>query len=215
MLRNLIIINAGNFGREVYSWARQSTDHGVVWRLKGFLDSRKDILRGYRSDIDILAAPEDYEPLPDDLFICAVGNPVIAKKYCEIIVNHGGTFTNVIHPSVVFGDNVNLGTGVVLCPNVVMSCDTKIGNFVGVNINASIGHDVVIGDFCQISPNVSLAGRVVLKEAVSVGSNAVILPNVVVEDLAIVGAGSVVLKGVKERQTVFGVPARPLPPSDS
>lgn len=210
MLKNLIIINAGNFGREVFSWAEQMPGCGVEWRIKGFLDSRRDILAGHNYDVPILASPEDYIPAGEDFFICALGDPAEKKRYCKLLLNRGGKFTNIIHPTVVLGKNVKLGNGVILCPNVVVSCDAIIGNFVGVNLLTSVGHDVVIDDFCQINPNVSIGGGSVLREAVTVGSNAVILPKATVEEFAVVGAGSVVLRKVKAHQTVFGVPAKPV-----
>lgn len=211
MLKNLIIINAGNFGREVYAWAKQAKDYGEKWRIKGFLDSRLDILNGFHYDVPILAAPEDYVPESEDLFVCAIGEPAVAKRYCELILSRGGKFSNIIHPTVVFGENVKLGTGVILCPNVVVSCDATIGSFVGINLHTSVGHDVVIGDFCQVNPNASIGGRAVLKEGVTVGSNAVVLPNAVVEEFAVIGPGSVVLRKVHAYQTVFGMPAKPVP----
>lgn len=183
---------------------------GVEWQFKGFLDSRTDILKSYDYDAPILAAPEDYIPVPDDLFVCALGVPNQVKHYCDLLLDRGARFTNIIHPTVVFGDNVKLGLGVILCPAAVVSCDVTIGNFVGVNIHVSVGHDVVIGDYCQINPNVSLGGRAVLKEEVSVGSNAVVLPNAIIECGAVIGAGSVVLRKVNAHQTVFGVPAKPI-----
>ncbi len=210
MLKNLIIINAGNFGREVYAWARQVPQHGTEWKIKGFLDNRKDILNNYNYEVPILSAPEDYEPGPDDLFVCSIGYPKEKKEYCDLIMKRGGNFTNIIHPTAVMAENVKIGIGVILCPYVVVSADTVIGNFVSVNLFVSVGHDVTIGDYCQINPNASLGGYAVIGESVDIGSNAAVLPEAVVEESATVGAGSVVLRKVNANQTVFGVPAKPV-----
>jgi sugar O-acyltransferase (sialic acid O-acetyltransferase NeuD family) len=207
-MKNLIIINAGNFGREVLTWARQACEHGSKWRIKGFLDNRIDILNNFKSYPPIISSPDRYEPEPYDIFISALGNPVDQKKYSGIILDRGGTFTNIVHPSVVMGENVKVGQGVILCPHVVVSSDVTIGNFVCINFFASAGHDVTIGDYSVISPRASLSGKVTLEESTFIGTGAVILPNVKVAERSIVGAGSVVLSNVQPDCTVLGNPAR-------
>jgi len=209
-MKNLIIIGAGQFGREVYAWAKQTQEYEVEWQIKGFLDDRKDALKNFNYAVPIIAPCEKYMPELGDIFIPAIGNPGDKKRCCAIILGRGGFFTNIVHPTVVFGENCKIGTGVVLCPYSVVSCEAVIGNFVSVNLHVTVGHDVVIGDYSQINPNVSLGGFSVLKEGVVIGSNASILPEAVVEDFAVVGAGSVVLRKVKTHQTVFGVPANPI-----
>jgi sugar O-acyltransferase (sialic acid O-acetyltransferase NeuD family) len=209
-LKGLIIIGAGRFGREVCSWARQSREHNVSWFVKGFLDGRSQILDNYCYNVPILGSPEDYQPTPDDVFVCAIGEPRAKKIYSEMLLGRGAQFANLIHPTVIMGENVKMGCGVILCPYVVITCDVVIGDFVTVNVHSLLAHDVVIGNYCQIHPHVSVSGGVTLKDGVMVGSNAVILPDCVVEEFALVGAGSLVLRRVAAGQTVFGNPASPL-----
>jgi len=209
-MKDLIIIGAGKFGREVYAWAKQAREHGVAWRIKGFLDNRKQILAGYNYDAPVLDAPENYTPRADDVFVCAVGSPQTKKQYCQMLTTRGAQFVNVIHPTVVIGENVKMGVGIILCPQVVVTCDVTIGNFVTVNMHSFLAHDVRVGDYCQIHGTVSVNGNVTLKEGVLLGSNSAVLPDATVEDYAIVGAGSVVFRFVGAGQTVFGNPARPL-----
>lgn len=204
----MIIIGAGKFGREVYSWARQSSAHEVQWNIKGFLDNRPDVLSQYRYAPHVLTSAENYEPEALDVFVCAISDVSIKKQLCTIITSRGGEFINIVHPSVIFGENVKLGKGVVLTPNVVVSCDATIGNFVSVNLNTTVGHDVVIGDYCHINPNVSLGGHAIIRESVTIGSNSAVLPDAVLDELSVVGAGSVVLRKVNAHSTVFGVPAK-------
>jgi len=209
-MKNLIIIGAGKFGREVYSWAKQMRAHGVEWQIKGFLDNRRQILDSFNYNVAILAAPENYIPLLDDLFVCAVGCPQTKKQYCEMLTARGARFVNIIHPTVVMGENVKIGNGVILCPYVVVSCEATVGDFVSVNLHVVLGHDAKIGSYCQINSNVSLGGGAIVQEGVTIGSNSAILPNAIVEKYAVVGAGTVVLRKVNTGQTVFGVPAKPV-----
>ena len=81
----LIIISAGNFGREIYVWAQQAIRAGAPWKLKGFLDSRSQILSGLAYEVPILASPEAYEPRADEVFLCAVGTPQDKRHYCSLL----------------------------------------------------------------------------------------------------------------------------------
>lgn len=214
--KNLIIIGAGDFGREVCVWAKQSKENGSFWKIKGFLDDRKDALADYKYyDVGVISEIEKYQPETNDLFICAVGDPKLKKKFISVILEKGGQFTNIIHPTVVIGENVRLGTGSILCPYVVVSSDAVLGDFVTVNLHSSIGHDVKLGDWCFVGPSCSLNGRVVLENSVFMGGNVIVLPGGHIGEGSVVGSGSVVIEPVKPFTTVFGNPAKlqPILPS--
>lgn len=210
-MKQLVIIGAGRFGREVYSWAAQSVHQRVEWTIKGFLDDRQSILDRYAYPVGVIASPEEYEPQPEDVFSCALGDPLSKQKYVEMLGARGAHFVSIIHPSVVLGHNVEFGEGVILCPLAVVSSDVRLGRFVTVNFHVSVGHDVRIGDFSQVHPHACLGGGCDIGERVTVGSNSTLLPDALVESDAVVGAGTVVLKRVHSGDTVFGVPARRMP----
>lgn len=210
-MKKLIIIGAGMFGREVYAWSKQSLEFENEWEIKGFLDDRADSLQGFKYEAPIISTPDRYEAEKDDVFVCAIGEPSVKKRICETSIKKGWKFVTIVHSTVVFGENVKLGSGVILTPYVVVSCDATIGDFVSINLHAVVGHDVVIGKYSQINPHASIGGCAKIDEAVTISSNAAILPKAHVSEGAVVGAGSVVLRKVGANMTVFGVPARPLP----
>lgn len=211
-MKNLVIIGAGDFGRAVYGWAKQTKEHGSFWRIKGFLDDRKDALAGYKHyEVGVISGIEKYQPETDDLFACGISNPKLKKKFISAILKKGGQFTNIIHPTVVMGENVRLGTGNILCPYAIVGSDSVLGDFIIAELRSMIAHDVKIGDWCFIGPSCSLNGRVTLENSVFMGCNAIVLPGGYVGEGAIVGIGSVVIDRVKPFATVFGNPAKPLP----
>ena len=205
--KDLIIINAGKFGREIYTWAVQTIHNGFPWLIKGFLDSRREILNGYRYDVPILASPEEYIPQKNDVFICAIGDPLEKLKYCSIIKNKNGNFATLIHPTAVIGNNVEIGTGSIIGPLTQLSCDLILGQHVCLGTHSNTAHDTKIGDYAQISGSCEINGNAVLEEGVFLGSHATILPKAHVGAWAFVGAGSVVLRQVAPRTKVFGNPA--------
>jgi sugar O-acyltransferase (sialic acid O-acetyltransferase NeuD family) len=207
---NLVIISAGSLGREVLVWATQCIQAGAPWRVKGFLDSRADTLRGLPYDVPILAAPEDYQPADSDVFLCAIGDPAMKRRYAMRMEAKGGRFTRLIHPTALIGWNVEIGDGAIICPYTQLSCDLRLGRHVMLGTHSSAAHDTRVGDYSQISGACQINGHATIGEGVFLGSSATLLPKSRVEDWAYVGAGSVVLRRVKARVKVFGNPAMPI-----
>lgn len=212
---NLIIIGAGQCGREIFTWALQSIDYGTRLKIKGFLDDKPDALEGYTYDLRVLASVDAYEIEPGDVFIGAIGNPAAKARCCSRIAEKGGRFINIIHPLANIGKNVTLGTGIVLAPFSSVTVDAHIGNHVSVGAFSNIAHDTLIGNFCQISSHCGVNGMASLGEGVFLGSHACILPSVHVGAGAYIGAGSVVVKDVQEGIKVFGNPGAVIGRSDA
>jgi len=56
-MKNLVIIGARGFGREVYNIAKQTNQFNLI----GFLDDNKSSLDGFTDYPPILSSVEDYE----------------------------------------------------------------------------------------------------------------------------------------------------------
>lgn len=205
-MKNLVIIGAGGLGREVLAWARQAK---TPFEVKGFLDDNLRALDRFMKDVPILGRVEDYEPDPDEVFVCAIGGVESKRRCVEKIRERGGRFISVVHETAVVGEDAVLGEGVILCPHAVVSSDTRLGDFVTVNLHSTVAHDSVVGTWSQLHCHVDVTGGVTLGQSVMVGSHASILPGIKVGDGAVVGAGSVVTRHVGAGVTAFGVPARP------
>ena len=209
-MKHLIIIGARGWGREIYNMLPGCIGYGIEYEVKGFLDDKADALDGMPGYPPIIDSVEHYEPQPDDVFTCALGDAHWKKHYAEIVLNKGGEFINIIHQSAGISRNTKLGQGCIICEHVGISCDIAIGDFVTMQVYTTIGHDAIIGNYCHLGARVFMGGCSQLGEIATVQTNAIILPHVKVGNNCMVGAGAVVIRKVKDGTTVYGNPAKVL-----
>ena len=209
-MKNLIIIGAGGFGREVYHWALDSPQYKKEWVIKGFLDDDLKASQEHPLPVPVLEKLNDYTIAEDDVFVCALAKPEIKKKVVQAILGRGGRFTNLVHPSIQMGSNIHLGVGVIICPNTVLTTNIQLGDFVALNLFCAIGHDAVIADYCHLSSYSEVCGHAQLEEGAFLGTHSSVLQSLTVGAYATVGAGSVAIRNVKPGRTVIGVPAKEL-----
>ena len=207
-MKKLFIVGAGGFGREVYAWAIHHPDCGQAWELAGFLDDDASVLDDYDYPVGVVGRVQDCQPSANEVFVCAIGAPEVKKKVCQLLLRRSAEFISLVHPSVITGENVTIGSGVVLCPRVTLTSDISVGDFAAINCHSSAGHDVVIGDWATISGHCDLTGNTRYGEGAFLATGVRIVPGKSVGAAAYVGAGSVVIRAVAAGQKVFGNPAR-------
>ena len=72
-MKNLYIVGAGGFGREVYGWLIDELTLLKGHTFIGFLDDNKDALLGFDLDHDVDGKITEFECKADDPFICGTG----------------------------------------------------------------------------------------------------------------------------------------------
>lgn len=207
--RNLYIIGASHFGREVESWLSNIPEINRDWVVRGYLHSfdGQSPLEGYPSNYQIVGDWKNFPFSPEDYCLIAVAD----CGWKEMIYNHlkgKVTFYTLISPGTTLGNFNLIGEGSIICPNCIITTNVKLGVCTILNIGCQIGHDVRTGDFCSLMPSVDLGGQIVLGDKVYIGTKATLIPGIKVERDAKVGAGSVVVRTVKKGTTVFGNPAK-------
>lgn len=208
-MKQLVIIGARGFGREVFNAACESLGYGTEFTIKGFLDDKKDALDGYEGYPPILGTVEGYKIQVGDVFTCALGDVKFKEYYTNIILERGGEFITLIHHSAYLSKNVKYGTGCIILAGARLQADSSIGNHVTLQPYSVLGHDVTIGDWTIVNAFADCGGYSRIGNRVTLNTTCFVIPKGVVEDGATVGAGSVTMRKVKAGTTVFGIPAKP------
>lgn len=209
-MKQLIILGAGGFARDVYNFAINSRGYGNLFDVKGFLDINEHSLDGFKGYPPILGNENTYDIQKEDIFITAIGNNELRKKVVDIIVARGGGFITLKHNTSIIHTNAEIGEGCLIQPNAVIGADTRIGCHSYIQNGAILGHDAHVGSFCRIDCNVMFVGGTSCEDFVTVHTSSVINHNVVIGNNAVVGACSFVIRKVKPGNTVLGNPARVL-----
>lgn len=208
MARQLYIVGAGGFGREVCNWLLALPEAGRDWEIAGFLDDDPAALDGFDYAPGVVGSPRQWTPGAGEVFVCGIGRLDMKKAVCGRLLEQGADFMTLVHPTALVGRGVRLGPGVVICPRVTLTCDIEVGEMAIINCHSTVGHDVRIGAWSTISGNCDLTGCSSVGEGVFMGSGARVIPGKSVGDGAVVGAGAVVIRPVEAGDRVFGNPAR-------
>lgn len=209
-MKQLLILGAGGFGREVYCSATESIGFKTEFEIKGFLDPDKNKLEGYKDYPPIIGVEDSYNIEPNDVFICAFGDARLKTKVCNTVLSRGGVFINLVHKEAYISKNVIIGKGNIICKGCLISCDTKIGDFNTFNDFVSIGHNTVIGNYNAFMTATRVSGIVSIGDCNFFGVNSCMVQGIRVGNHTTIGAGSALMRRTKDGYTYIGVPANAL-----
>lgn len=207
-MKNIIIIGAGGFGREVEMLVRQINNLKPQWNFIGYLDD--GMLSGTKvGNSKVLGSIESIFNFNDASFVIAIANASIKRKILRSIPNTVKPAT-LIHPSVACGERVQIGGGTIICAGNIITEDIVIGEHVILNLSCTVGHDTTIKDLCSFMPSVNISGEVIIEKGVFVGTGTKIINQISIGEFSIIGAGAVVTKSIPANCTAVGVPAKPI-----
>lgn len=209
-MKDLAIIGAGGFGKEVKTLVDHINQQEPTWNLLGFFDDRpiKEVhgLPVLGTIADLLNQHLELE------LVISIGNSKTRYEIAKRLVGVRCEFATLIHPSVIIGDpeTVTIGAGSIVTAGVILTADITVKQHVIINLNATVGHDTAVCEYSSIMPGVNLAGNVTLNKGAFVGAGANILGGVKLGEFCTVGAGAVVTRDIPDYTIAVGVPARVL-----
>lgn len=208
-MKDIVIIGAGGFGREVAWLIEDINKVNKEWNIVGFVDDNENIqgieVNGYKvvGDVEWLKKQEMN-------VVSAIGDPIVKKKVMERLKDSKNTYPVLIHPSVIYSDKVSFGEGSIICAGNIITVNIEIGKHVIINLDCTIGHDAVLGNYTTVLPSVNVSGFAETEECVSIGTGSAIIQGVKIGENTVIGAGSVVVKDLPANCTAVGAPAKPI-----
>lgn len=208
-MKDIVIIGAGGFGREVKGLIDAINKVKPTYNLKGFYDDgvlKGTVVNGFK----VLGGISDLNELTSQIQVAvAIGIPDTKRNIVEQLENSFLEFPVLIHPSVIAnGDFVSIGKGSIICAGTILTCNIEIQDFVILNLMCTVGHDTIIKNYTSIMPSVNISGEVIIQESAYVGTGAKIINQLEIGENTVVGAGAVVSKSLPSNCTAVGIPAK-------
>ena len=208
-MKDIVIIGAGGFGREVKTLIDAINLNKPLYRFKGYYDDGFEkgvMINGFEvlggvSELNEMALPV--------CVVIAIGAPKTKRNVVERLTNENLTFPSLIHPSVIKSEDfISIGKGCLICAGNILTCNIDIEDFVILNLMCTVGHDTIIKKYSSFMPSVNISGEVIIQEGVYVGTGARIINQLEVGENTIIGAGAVVSKSLPSNCTAVGIPAK-------
>ena len=209
-MKDLIIIGASGFGREV-AWMVERINKIVpTWNLIGFLDDNDSLHGTVINGYSVIGAVENVVDYPDAYCVCAIGNSSVREEIVKKIkrINNNIKYGILIDPTVEISDYVTIGEGTIICAHTIITVNIQIGKHVIVNLDCTIGHDAIIQDYVTLYPSVNVSGITNVGYATELGTGMQIIQGKSIGEYCKIGAGSIVVKDIPPKCTAVGCPAK-------
>jgi sugar O-acyltransferase (sialic acid O-acetyltransferase NeuD family) len=208
-MKNIVIVGGGNQAHYTIDIIEKSGQYNIV----GIIDSIHEI-GSNRFGYKILGRQENISEIVDQYQIyggvTAIGDNWVrynvSLQILALVPNF--KFVNAIHPSVIIGNNVKIGEGIIAMAGVIFNPKSIIGNFTFFATGAQIEHDCIISDFASVSAGSVIGGHVKLGKYSALTLGVTVLDRLEIGENTVVGAGSLVLKSLPSDVLVYGNPAK-------
>jgi sugar O-acyltransferase (sialic acid O-acetyltransferase NeuD family) len=208
-MKNIVIIGAGGFGREVHKLIDEINKKNKKWNLIGYIDDGIEVSSKVNG-LPLLGGVSCISQITDiHCAVIAIAKPLIIYKISEFLNSIKIETPNLIHPSYEIEEEfVNLGVGNIICHGFYMTRNINIGNFNIFNSRVTLGHDVTIGSYNVFMPNVQISGECSIKDLNLFGMNCSTLQKLTIGSGNSLGAHSFLIKSIADEQNLFGIPAK-------
>ena len=211
-MKDLIIIGASGFGREVAWLVERINSKKKTWNLLGYIDDSEEMQNKTINSYPVIGTIDDVYKFPDTFFVVAIGSASTRERVVDRISAQVPNikFGILIDPSVEMSDSVIIGEGSIVCAHTIITVNITIGRHVIINLDCTIGHDAVLNDFVTVYPSVNISGNTDIGYASELGTGMQIIQGKKIGERSIVGAGAVVIRDIPEKCTAVGSPAKPI-----
>ena len=208
-MKNIVLIGGGNQSHYTIDIIEKEGKYNII----GIIDSIHEI-DSDRFGYKILGRQENISQLIKKYNIeggvISIGDNWgryhVYNQILELAPNF--KFVNAIHPSVIVGNNVKLGVGIVAMAGCIFNPKSQIGDFTFFATGAQIEHDCQIGDFASISAGSVTGGYVKLGKFSAITLGVTVVDRLEIGENTVIGSGSLVTKSLPDNVLAYGFPAK-------
>jgi sugar O-acyltransferase (sialic acid O-acetyltransferase NeuD family) len=210
MSKPVIIFGASGLGRSALEIFKSND---VV--IYGFLDDEKSLIGTTIEEISVLGKTDEDEFLKilgekSDAFLAYDDNKLKAGIIKTLREKREVMPVNAVHKTASVALSAGIHYGNMICQNVTIGANCEIKNHCILHAGVIVDFDAKVGDFVQIGAGSIIGSNTTIKDGAFIGSGVTIISGVTIGENARIGAGSVVISSVKDNETVFGNPAKPV-----
>jgi len=208
-MKNIILIGGGNQAHYTIDIIEKEGKYNII----GIIDSIHEI-DSDRFGYKILGRQENISQLIKKYNIeggiISIGDNWGRYHVYNQILELAPTFkfVNAIHPSVIVGNNVKLGVGIVAMAGCIFNPKSTIGDFTFFATGAQIEHDCQIGNFSSISAGSITGGHVKLGKFSAITLGVTVVDRLEIGENTVIGSGSLVTKSLPDNVLAYGSPAK-------
>lgn len=178
-MKNIVIIGAGDLGKEVVWLIEDINKVNLTYVILGFLDDDQAKDGGEFYGYRVLGDSSQLESLAEKTPLCAIiaiQNGSIRKKIREEHKDFND-WTSIIHPTAVIASTSFVESGSIVFPHVTVSVDTKLGEFSLLYINSTICNDCKIGDYVSVMCGASVSERAEIGDECFLAAGSTVYPH--------------------------------------
>lgn len=209
-MKEIVIIGAGDFGKEVAWLIEDINSKNPEYIILGFLDDTPEkqntSVNGYNVLGEINTLPEINEQ-HNACAVIAIQNSEGREKIVRMFPDFA-KWETLIHPNVNISRTSDVGEGTIICAGVNISVNASVGSHCILNMGTIVENDCKICDYSSVMCRTVIGSHSILGEHSYLGSNSTVTARRNIGRNSQVGPGSVVISDVQDDITVIGVPAK-------
>ena len=208
-MRNLVLIGGGNQAHYTIDIIEKERKYNIVgiidsvhpvgsdrfgYKIIGRQENLKELIKEYNIEAGIISIGDNWSRY------------YVYNQIVELIPNF--PFVNAIHPSVIIGNDVKLGKGIVAMAGCIFNPKSTIEDFTFFATGAQVEHDCYIDKFSSISAGSVTGGYVKIGKFSAITLGTTIIDRVEIGENTVVGSGSLVVKSLPDDVLAYGNPAK-------
>lgn len=206
-LKDLVIVGASGFGREVANIVEAINKQEPTWNLLGLID---DNLSGKTVDnFNIIGTVNDIVNMREKPYVAiAIADAKTRKGLVAKFEEQGLKFATLVDPSARIGREVTVGEGTIICIDTHFTTNIYLGKHCIINNSCGIGHDTKLGDYVSMMSASIIAGEVEIGEGCYFGLTCTVINQINIGEYCVIGAGATVVNDIPPYSMAVGVPAK-------